>query len=165
MGLLGSHPSHPIEPVAEFMLWVSVCLCTGALLAMLCVWTARLCLGRPSPLQWGGLLKSGSVCFPVSLILWQSWCGQQQQWSDESSGAPISHLAARWQLPGGWSGSTCCSVCPSPSDCSALCGWSWRRTPEFTVLEICQLWVKSESASGLCLEGIKSFSRHAAWRL
>lgn len=36
--------------------------------------------------------------------------------------------------------------------------------PEFTVLEICQLWVKSENASGQCLEGIKSLIRPAAWR-
>lgn len=37
--------------------------------------------------------------------------------------------------------------------------------PEFTVLEICQLWLKSENASGQCLEGIKSPIKHAVWRL
>lgn len=153
------------SPACSSIHALSACVCTRAILAMLCVWTGRLCLRRPSALQWGGLLKSGSICFPVSLTFWQSWCGQWQQWSDESSGAPISHLAARWQLPGGWSGSACCSVCPSPSDCSASRSWSWRRAPDFTVLEICWLWVKCESISGQCLEGVQSLSTHAAWRL
>lgn len=108
-------------------------------LDMLCVCTARLCLGGSwlsavSFLMWK--LKLSSIFFMVFLISWQGWSGQQRRWDDASSWAPISDLAARWQLPGGRSGSACFSVCPSPPDCSTSCDWSWRRAPEFRVQEI-----------------------------